>query len=159
MKLYREFDTTGMLLAKQQAEIFSDASKKGLGSYYFLRRFASSELCKEFDSLAIIRSSLMAWNFWNENEKSISKNGEVLPSHVMHWIGYIYRYWCYTENIKLLKLIKKVTIKYLASIYNAYHSLSPEQVVEHIKENLEIDEQARRKAIIEKYRKIYLSLI
>ena len=155
----REFDTTGMLLAKMQAEMFSDATKRGFGSYYFLRRFASSTYCKALDSLAILRSSLVPDNFWDENEKTISKNGTIFHSDVMHWIGYIYRYWCYVENIKMMKLIQRVPIKYLASIYNAYHSLSPEVVVAHVKETLHINEEERRKKVIEKFRKIYLASI
>lgn len=157
--LNREFDTTGMLLAKMQAEIFSDASKRGFGSYYFLRRFASSSYCKALDSLAILKSSLVPNNFWDENEKTILRSGTIFQSDVMHWIGYIYRYWCYTENIKLVKLIQKVPIRNLASIYNAYHSLSPEEVVKHLKETLKLDEEERRKKVIEKFRKIYLASI
>lgn len=157
--LIREFDVTGMQLAAMQANIFSDASKKGLGSYYFLRRFASSEYCEELDSLAIMRSSLVPDNFWEENEATISKNGMILPVDVMHWIGYIYRYWCYTEDIPLLRLIKQVTIKFMSSIYNAYHSLSPEEVVKHIKDILNIDEEERQKRVIEKYRLIFLDII
>lgn len=156
MKSFRQFDTTGMLLAKEQAELFSDASKRGFGSYYFLRRFASSNLCQEYDSLAILKSSLTRDNFW-ENEKTISQKGTIFPPLVMHWIGYIYRYWSYTEQISTMKLIQRVTINYLAGIYEAYHSLSPEQVVSHIKETLDLDEEKRRERVIQKFKLIYQS--
>ena len=152
----REFDTTGMLIAKMQADIFSNATKKELGSYYFLRRFASSDYCKELDSLAILKSSLTPDNFWFENEETISKKGTILPSDVMHWIGYIYRFWCYTESISLMKLIKDVPIIYMSMIYNAYHSLSPEEVVSHVKEMLHLNVEEKQSKVIEKFRKIYI---
>ena len=81
----------------------------------------------------------------------------IFPPLVMHWIGYIYRYWSYTEQISTMKLIQRVTINYLAGIYEAYHSLSPEQVVSHIKETLDLDEEKRRERVIQKFKLIYQS--
>ena len=155
MKLSREFDFIGLQLCKQQADLFMHASEKGIGSYYFVKRFVTSSLCDELDSLQILHSSNGEQIFWDENEKSILKQGQIIPPMVMHWIGYIYRYISYTENIKTLKLFKKINILYLASVYQPYHALDPKEAVKNIKESLGIDEEKRIKKVIEKYRAIY----
>ena len=125
-------DKNGLLLVREQAELFSNASNRGFGSYYFLRKFAYSDYCRLLDTKMHINQD----TFWKDNEKTLIKRGVVLPANYMHWIGYIYRYWCYVEGIELKQLIKIVPISYLAGLYNSYHSGTAERTIMHIKDKL-----------------------
>ena len=75
----------------------------------------------------------------------------------MHWVGYLYRYWCYVEDIPLSLLLRNVSLSYLSSVYNAYHSLSPKEAVSRIQESLGLKE--RQKAILERHKVSYLKMV
>lgn len=157
MKSYREFDFIGHNLANTQASLFAEASRKGYNSFYFVRRFAYSPYCREFDTTGLRSSSSTNLGYMESIEGSIAKRGNVLPIDVMHWIGYLTRYWCYVENVSLRWIFRQVHLSYLASIYNAYHSLSPQQTIEHIKEALGFE--ARQQEILQRHKERYLAIV
>ena len=134
MKLSREYDTLGMLLAKQQAMIFSHASEKGLGSYYFLKRYITSSLCDEFDTLAILQSPLCEETFWLENENNILKNGKIYPKDVMHWVGYIYRYWHFYTKEDSSKILRQAPVNTMKRNFMIFHTMDPVLAIEKLKE-------------------------
>ena len=66
----------------------------------------------------------------------------------LHWMGYIYRYWCGLTGETSKAVYKTVPARELRSFYPAYHTLDPEQAVERIREakgrpGTEVDEIRR----------------
>jgi len=52
----------------------------------------------------------------------------------MYWIGYIYRYWCFTDTVSSKNLYRRIKPDELRKLYFPYHSMDPGQAVERIKE-------------------------
>lgn len=50
----------------------------------------------------------------------------------LYWIGYLYRYWCYTRQISSKTLYKMIRPEELRKVYYPYHSLDPAQAIERI---------------------------
>ncbi len=152
----RELDTTGLSLCKQQAELFSLASNNiACGSSYFARKYFNSSYALEFDNLAILRSSSTNEGYMNEFlDHHYENKGIRYPSDVMHWIGFIYRYWSYTRDVSSKQLYKRYPLSELIKYYNLYHSVDPEIVIETIKaEDNDIDYYQKAKSFHEQWKK------
>ena len=52
----------------------------------------------------------------------------------LYWIGYIYRYWCYTCQKTSKQVYRIIKPKELRELYFPYHSLDPAQAIERIME-------------------------
>lgn len=52
----------------------------------------------------------------------------------LYWIGYIYRYWCYTREKSSKQVYRIVKPAELRQLYFPYHSLAPSQAIERILE-------------------------
>lgn len=52
----------------------------------------------------------------------------------LYWIGYLYRYWAYTQEIGSKALYRMVKPATLRELYLPYHSLDPKQAIERITE-------------------------
>ena len=59
----------------------------------------------------------------------------------LYWIGYIYRYWCYTYQQTSKQVYKIAKPKELRDLYYPYHSLDPSQAIERILEAKGISEE------------------
>lgn len=53
----------------------------------------------------------------------------------MYWIGYLYRYFCYTYDFSSRKVYGLLKPKELRPLYPAYHTLGCDQAIERILES------------------------
>ena len=78
---------------------------------------------------------------------------EKYSTEELYWIGYLYRYWCYTFSKTSKQVYKLIKPKELRALYYPYHSLDPMQAIERIleaKELLEEDYTQKGVAILRK---------
>ena len=132
----REFDSTGSKLCSYQADIFS-ASREELdcSSAVFLRRFYHSAYAAKLDDFHNHLFSFDTGDCFSQinKEYGISSYGnKKLSEPVLHWLGYITRYICYTRDISSKKFIKSFDLKLFIENYEVYHTQSEEWVVERI---------------------------
>ena len=148
----RKIDHDGLLLCKIQGAIFENSLKKtNTSSEIFIRRFMFSDIAKEFDSKAYLNGSITKDEVFEliEDEYGESSYGKNKYSEqVLHWIGYLYRYFSYTYELTSKQVYRYVKPKELNGLYLAYHSLDCAQAIERILEakniSFDIDEQNKR---------------
>lgn len=148
----KKIDHDGLLLCKIQGAIFENSLKKTkTSSEIFIRRFMLSDIAKEFDSKAYLNGSITKDEVFEliEDEYGESSYGKNKYSEqVLHWIGYLYRYFSYTYELTSKQVYRYVKPKELNGLYLAYHTLSCAQAIERILEakniSFDIDEQNKR---------------
>lgn len=148
----KKVDHDGLLLCKIQGDIFENSLKKTkTSSEIFIRRFMFSDIAKEFDSKAYLDGSITKDEVFEliEDEYGESSYGKNKYSEqVLHWIGYLYRYFSYTYELTSKQVYRYVKPKELNGLYLAYHSLDCAQAIERILEakniSFDIEEQNKR---------------
>ena len=148
----KKIDHDGLLLCKIQGAIFENSLKKtNTSSEIFIRRFMFSDIAKEFDSKAYLNGSITKDEVFEliEDEYGESSYGKNKYSEqVLHWIGYLYRYFSYTYELTSKQVYRYVKPKELNGLYLAYHSLDCAQAIERILEakniSFDIEEQNKR---------------
>ena len=148
----KKIDHDGLLLCKIQGVIFENSLKKTkTSSEIFIRRFMFSDIAKEFDSKAYLNGSITKDEVFEliddeYGESSYGKNK--YSEQVLHWIGYLYRYFSYTYELTSKQVYRYVKPKELNGLYLAYHTLDCAQAIERILEakniSFDIDEQNKR---------------
>ena len=115
---------------------------------YFASRLDNGGLVSEvFDSKVVFEEL--------EYEFGVSCYGkEKYSTEELYWIGYIYRYWCYTRELTSKQVYKIIKPKELRSLYFPYHSLDPKQAIDRILEAKDIDESDYTKRGVEILRRI-----
>ncbi len=140
----REFDRNGLLLASFQAKLF-EASVKELScsSPIFLRRFKYSEAARELDNKHPALIDLDVDSFFsriNEEYNETEYGEEKYNESAMHWLGYIYRYICYTRECSTKYVFSLFPPSELINRYYVYHTQSEEWVIEELLELKDLDE-------------------
>lgn len=132
----KEFDNTGSKLCSYQAEIFScSSSRLDCSSPVFLRRFFHSGFADKLDNYNDYLLSYDIDDCFNELNEEYGKSSygrKKYPEPVLHWLGYITRYICYTREISSKKLIKTIPLKLFTENYEVYHTQSEEWVIDRI---------------------------
>ena len=141
MNFIRKKDDIVYRLASMQARIFEKASYSGLPSYYFVLAFLHSPEAASLDNLSFLLGGSSELEIYLRVSESLKKRsgGTVYPPHVMHWIGFFYRYAAYLSNIPSAKLAKAIPPKHLCGVYEAYHGLDIAKAVEMVFDELSID--------------------
>ena len=152
MESSRKFDEMGMWLCSKQAELFALSGKLPFGSSRFIKRFVFSSYCKEFDNLSIFYSISNNEDYLESEMTAKPDKASKYPDMVMHWIGYMYRYWSYVKNKPASSIYHYVPPKKMAAMYNAYHSLDPQQVIDII------EEAFPEEPIYERFKRAWLTL-
>ncbi|MBQ9457122.1 MAG: hypothetical protein IJU64_01240 [Bacilli bacterium] len=136
----REFDSIGIRLCDEQAELFQASLRVAwLGSPVFIRRFVYSDVAKEFDNLSAMNAPFEASEALeriNAPFGKTSRKGKRYSAETLYWMGYLYRYWCYVHEIDSIRLYKDVPPSELAKRFEIYHTLDPEKAVSMIQEDL-----------------------
>ena len=131
-------DEPGLKLCKIQAKIFeSSINKTECSSAVFVRRFMLSDIARRMDDGVFLFESCEEDEVFVEIETQYGKSNygkEKISAEELYWIGYIYRYWCYTYQITSKQAFKIVKMKELRDLYYPYHSLDPSQAIERILE-------------------------
>lgn len=63
------------------------------------------------------------------------EQGEVYAEEQIYWIGYIYRYWHYVTGESSKEIIKLAPVKVMKQKYARLYMMTPEEVIEILKEN------------------------
>ena len=134
----REFDREGLLLASIQADIFEKSVELyDTSSPIFIRRFMKSGLAKEMDTAGFMDKPFNEEKAFERLDEEYGKSSygvRKIPQEVMHWIGYIYRYWAYVYDTPSSRIYKIVTTNEMEQLYPGYHSLDPLAAIQRILE-------------------------
>ena len=119
----------------------------------------NSKTAKMLDNESVLQTNLHEKDFlvMIEEEYGSSKYGSVKYNHnEMFWIGYLYRYFCYTYKLTSVQVYKIVKPKELRGLFLGYHSMDPAQAIERILEakGLLFDEESELKRQYEIFKKI-----
>ena len=138
----RTFDETGLKLCRLQADLFVlSASKLACSSPIFLRRFMRSNAAARMDQDGFMYESYSKEGILQEIEEQFGATDygkEKFSTEELYWMGYLYRYWCYTYEISSKQVYKQMKPKELRGLYYPYHSLDPAQAIERILESKNI---------------------
>ncbi len=134
----KEIDENGLALSKMQAEIFAGTLENtDCGSAVFIRRFMLSRFAKRMDKEEFIFEASGITDSYSEIEEEYgitSYGSEKYSAEELYWMGYIYRYWCYTYETESKKVYRIISPKELRKLYFPYHSLDPAAAIERILE-------------------------
>ena len=140
-------DNDGLLLCDLQARTFElSLTKQKTSSAIFIRRFMNSDIVKIIDNRGILQTTIQPWDLIEmiDEEYGVSDYGTVkYSSNEMYWIGYIYRYYCFTYEKSSRQAYRIIKPKELRDLYLPYHTLDPLQAVDRILEakGLLLDEE------------------
>ena len=156
----RKMNKDGLLLCDLQAKAFEMAVDFAqVSSEVFIRRFMNSNVAKAMDNESVLQTNIHEKDILNMIEEQYGKSeyGSVKYTHnEMFWIGYIYRYFCYTYEMTSIQVYKIVKPKELRGLFPAYHTMDSAQAIERILEakGLLIDEETELKRQYEIFKKV-----
>ena len=140
----REFDSDGLLLATFQAKLFEESvTSTSYSTPVFLRRFKYSSATKELDNK---NPSLLDLNrniFFERIDEEFGESNygeDKYDSNVMYWLGFIYRYICYTRECSTKFIFELIPPSEIKTHYYVYHTQSEEWVVNRILETRDLTE-------------------
>ena len=156
----KKINRDGLLLCDLQAKTFESAvDLTSVSSEIFIRRFMNSKIAKAMDNESILQTNIHERDILDRIEEQYgkSKYGSIKYTHnEMFWIGYLYRYFCYTHELSSVQVYKIVKPKELRGLFLAYHTMDPSQAIERILEakGLWVDEEAEIKRQFEIFKRI-----
>ena len=138
----RKLDHEGRQLSAIQGKIFEESVEKySTSTPIFVRRFMKSELAKEIDSPGFMEKPFDTETAFSRLDKEYGKSNygvERYHPDVMHWIGYIYRYWSYVYEISSYNLYKMIKPSELRDVYPGYHTMDPLAAIQRLMEDKEL---------------------
>ena len=141
----RTFDENGLKLCRMQAELFVlSAAKLECSSPVFLRRFMLSKVAVRMDQNGFLYESCTEEDILQEIEEQFGSSNygkEKYSTEELYWMGYLYRYWCYTYEKSSKQVYKLIKPKDLRQLYYPYHSLDPAQAIRRILEAKNVTEE------------------
>lgn len=151
-------DDIGLKLCRAQGDIFvASATKTDCSSAIFIRRYMNSSFASRLDEGGILSEVFELSVAFEELEQEFgpSTYGKIKYTiEELYWLGYIYRYWCYTRGNTSKQVYKIVKPKELRDLYFPYHSLDPVQAIDRILEAKDIKEEDYTKRGVEVLRRI-----
>lgn len=156
----KKINKDGLLLCDLQAKTFESAVDfTTVSSEIFIRRFMNSKIAKAMDNESILQTNIYEKDILDMIEEQYGKSeyGSIKYTHnEMFWIGYLYRYFCYTYELTSAQVYKIVKPKELRGLFLAYHTMDPSQAIERILEakGLLVDEEAEMKRQFEIFKRI-----
>ena len=156
----KKINRDGLLLCDLQAKTFESAvDLTSVSSEIFIRRFMNSKIAKAMDNESILQTNIHERDILDmiEEQYGKSKYGSIKYTHnEMFWIGYLYRYFCYTHQLSSVQVYKIVKPKELRGLFLPYHTMDPSQAIERILEakGLWVDEETEIKRQFEIFKRI-----
>ena len=134
----KKIDESGLKLCKFQAELFrSSVEGTACSTPIFLRRFMYSSVAERMDKNSFLFESTNIRSVLDSIEEEFGKSDygqkKYFPEE-LYWMGYLYRYWCYTYEKTSKQVYKIIKPDELRTLYFPYHSLDPAQAIERILE-------------------------
>lgn len=134
----KTMDEIGNKLCRAQAELFvSSISLTNCSSAIFLRRFMNSSVAKRMDDGSFLFEASTNESVIAEIEEEFGKTdyGKVkFTENELYWMGYLYRYWCYTYEKTSKQVYRIMKPTELRELFFPYHSLDNAAAVERILE-------------------------
>lgn len=133
----RAFDHNGLLLCEYQAKLFEKSFELNCSSPIFLRRFLNSELSRKLDEGYSAFLSLdvnEGIESINEKYNDSSYGKEKYSKSSLFWMGYMYRYICYTRGQSSSFVMKLFKHQQMNSVYYVYHTQDPEWCINNLLE-------------------------
>lgn len=132
-------DALQLQLCDIQGRLFILSVQSGINSTEFIKVFMKSATAKALDSTY----NRMQWageeylleEVCDEAGEIFDKLGEVYAEDLIYWIGYIYRYWHYMTGESSKEIYKQAPVKVMKKNYERFYMMTPEEVVEILKEN------------------------
>ena len=154
----RKLDDIGLKLCRMQAEIFEESvSLTDCSSPVFLRRFMYSDVASRMDSIGFLFESCDTKAVFKDIENQFGETNygkERYSVNELYWMGYLYRYWCYTFEKTSRQVYKIMKPKELRGLYYPYHSLDPAQAIDRILEAKQMKEEDLTRRGVEILREI-----
>ncbi len=156
----KKINKDGFLLCELQAKTFEKTVEMtSSSSEIFIRRFMNSNVAKAMDNESILQTNICEKDIliMIEEEYGFSKYGSVKYTHdEMYWIGYLYRYFCFTYELTSVQVYRIVKPKELRGLFLAYHTMDTGQAIERILEakGLLTDEENELKRQYEIFKKV-----
>ena len=134
----KTMDEIGNKLCRAQAELFvSSISLTNCSSAIFLRRFMNSSVAKRMDDGSYLFEASSNESVMAEIEEEFGKSdyGKVkFTENELYWMGYLYRYWCYTYEKTSKQVYRIMKPTELRELFFPYHSLDNAAAIERILE-------------------------
>lgn len=154
----KQIDEIGLKLCKFQAELFeTSVVKTECSSPIFLRRFMYSSVAERMDKTGFLFEASNTSSVLDDIEEEFGKSDygkKKYHPEELYWMGYIYRYWCYTYGKTSKQIYKIIKPEELKCLYFPYHSLDPAQAIERIMEAKGLIEKDFTQQGVEIFRKI-----
>ncbi len=139
----REFDAEGLRLASFQAKVFEDsAARVSQSSPIFIRRIMKSAYLRKVDFARPSQLKFDVDEAFAEIEAQYGQSdyGRIKFSpKELHWIGWMYRYICYTRGLTSSYVFSLIKPSYLRRVYYVYHTQSEEWALARIMESLGLE--------------------
>ena len=127
-----------LALCDVQGQLFELSSERGYDSESFIKAYMTSQVSadmdKEFHHVQWAGKAYMLSRMEDEVADRLSKGGEVYDRDVLHWIGYIYRYWNLHTGESSREIHRMVPAKVMRVAYPMYHTMGPEMAIDRLKE-------------------------
>lgn len=154
----KAFDENGLKLCRMQGEVFALSAKKvPCSSAVFLRRFMRSSVAERMDQGGFQFESCSVNSVFREIEEEFGYTeygSEKYGIEELYWMGYLYRYWCFTLEKSSKQVYKIIQPKELRTLFYPYHSLDPANAIERILEAKGLNCQDYTKAGVKILRRI-----
>ena len=148
-------------MCELQADVFElSAERFSCGSEYFAARFMHSEAAKRLDNAKddfnYSTPETLLLEMSSAYPSLDDKNGKKLPSHVLRWIGYVYRAFCIEKKWSSADLYKELKPEELHGLYDSFHTFSIEYCVSRLFDLIN-ERRGRQKSDYEIYRAIRIA--
>lgn len=154
----KTMDEIGNKLCRAQAELFvSSISLTNCSSAIFLRRFMNSSVAKRMDDGSFLFEASTNESVIAEIEEEFGKSdyGKVkFTENELYWMGYLYRYWCYTYEKTSKQVYRIIKPTELRKLFFPYHSLDNAAAIERILEAKNSREEDLTQRGVEIFRRI-----
>ena len=134
----RKMDDIGFKLCKAQADLFvSSLTLTECSSAVFLRRFMNSNVAKRMDKGSFLFESSTTESIMEELNEEFGETNygtTKFSENELFWMGYLYRYWCYTYEKTSRQVYRIIKPTELRTLFFPYHSLDTAAAIERILE-------------------------
>ncbi len=138
----KNINESGYVSCRFVSDLFEYSTKvKECSSKVFIKAFVYSSVSKRIGNDAFLFDSLDVTVAYDliKKEKNLTRGKDIYPSYVMAWIGYVMEYFVKTTGIPLTTLYKKMKPEEFYRVYEAYHSLDNDEVIDRICEAKKIN--------------------
>ena len=133
--MINKLNDASLLSCRFVSDLFEYSTKKQeCSSKVFIKAYVYSSVSNTISNSSFILNSLDISQAYEliKKEKKLTIGKDIYPSYVMSRIGYIMEYFTLSTNIPLTVLYKKIKPEELYTLYESYHSLDNDLVIQRI---------------------------